>query len=403
MSTTTTTLDEGFIQNPYPLYAELRETGPVRRILTAGGVHAWLVTRYADARAALADPCVRKDIAVMRELITRHRTSDSPLVQFLSVLSEHMLNTDPPDHTRLRKLVTKAFTSRRVERLRPRIEEITTDLLDDLAAHDEADLLDVFAFPLPMTVICELLGVPDTDRDSFRHWTSRLVATPMTEDSGAAAAAMTDYLTGLIATKRAAPADDLVTDLIHAVEDGDRLTEQELVAMVFVLLVAGHDTTVNLIGNAVLSLLESPNQLTALRADPTLLPSAIEEFLRFEGPVNLATLRYTAEAVTYSGVEIPAGELVLVSLSSANRDPNRFPNPDQLDVTRAPSAHLAFGHGIHYCVGAPLARLEAEIALGALLTRFPNLAKGGEPATTLKWRDSTLMRGLRALPVRPHG
>jgi cytochrome P450 len=311
-----------------------------------------------------------------------------------------MLNSDPPDHTRLRKLVNKAFTGRTVARLRPRVEAITAELLDALAGQERADLVPSFAAPLPITVICELLGVREEDRAEFAGWSKTLLsAAALPEEMQAAAQNMLTYLTGLIAQKRAEPAEDLLSDLVHASDDGDSLSEPELVSMAFLLLVAGHETTVNLIANAVLALLREPEQLARLRAEPELLPGAVEEFLRFDGPIHLATLRFTAEPVEVGGVTIPENEFVLVSLLGANRDEERFAEPDRLDITRAAGGHLAFGHGIHYCVGAPLARLEAEIALGGLLARFPGLALDAKP-DELVYRPSSLVHGLESLPVR---
>ncbi|GLZ42138.1 cytochrome P450 [Actinokineospora sp. NBRC 105648] len=392
-------LDEGFFQDPYALYDELRETGPVRQVLMPQGVYAWLVTRYADARAALADPRLSKDVAAAGTLMQTNREPGSRRPEFGGELAAHMLNMDPPDHTRLRKLVNRAFTARGIEPMRARVQQITDGLLDALAERGEVDLIAEFAFPLPMTVICELLGVPDADRESFRGWTSTVTSTAPFEQIQAAGMAMAEYLVKLLAHKRTAPGDDLLTALIETSEDGDRLSEVELVSMTFLLLLAGHETTVNLISNSVLALLRNPEQLAALRADPGLLPGAIEEFLRYEGPINLATMRYTTEPVDFDGIEVPANEFVLVSLGAANRDPERFPEADRLDVARAPSAHLAFGHGIHYCVGAPLARMEGEIALGSLLRRFPDLALAGDPVE-LVWRESTIVRALDTLPVR---
>ncbi len=392
-------LDDSFFQDPHALYAELRRTGPVRKVCLPQGIRTWLVTSYADARQALSDPRLSKDFTAARPLFERHRDPGAPPLEFGADLAAHMLNSDPPDHTRLRKLVTRAFTVRGVEHLRPRVQEITDSLLDGLASATEVELLGALAFPLPMTVICELLGVPDGDRQEFREWSSALISAGPRDLVRDAAQAMFGYLVALIAAKRAAPADDLLTALIEATEDGDRLTEQELLSMVFLLLLAGHETTVNLIGNGVLSLLRAPEQLAALRADPALLPGAVEEFLRFEGPVSMATMRYTTAPITFGDTEIPVGEFVTVVLGAANRDPDRFPDGGDLDVTRAPQAHLAFGHGIHYCIGAPLARMEGEIAIGSLLARFPDLALAGEP-TELAWRDSTVVRALRTLPVR---
>jgi cytochrome P450 len=391
------TLDTDFVQDPYTFYRRLREDAPVREVVMPRGLKVWLVTRYADARDALTNPALHKDLRPVQYLFEQHQTRTST-GGFGADLSAHMLNSDPPDHTRLRKLVAKAFTMRRVDLLRPRVAEITDELLGGLSG--DVDLIDDFAFPLPVTVICELLGIPHDDRDDFREWSSALVAGGSAESVGAAAAAMSGYLRALIDAKRAAPADDMLTALIHTQEDGDELTEVELVSMAFLLLVAGHETTVNLIGNGVLALLRNPDQLDALRADPGLLPGAVEEFLRYDSPVNHATLRYTKEPVDIGGVAIPADEFVAVSLASANRDGDRFgSDADQLDVTRAAAGHMAFGHGIHFCVGAPLARLEGQLAIGGLIERFPGMRLMGDPAE-LAWRNSTLLRGLYHLPVR---
>jgi cytochrome P450 len=314
-----------------------------------------------------------------------------------------MLNSDPPVHERLRRLVNKAFTARRVERLRPRITAITTALLDDMSTREQVDLLASFAFPLPITVICELLGVPVADQDDFRTWSATIVSdTARPEVFQAHATAMVRYFRTLLAAKRHEPADDLLSALIAARDDGDRLTEDELVSMAFLLLVAGHETTVNLIGSGVLALLLNPAELARLRAfgsEPALIGGAVEELLRYVNPVNNATFRCAAEPVEIGGVRIGRGDPVVVALSSANRDPSRFGDPDRLDLGRDSSGHLAFGHGIHYCLGAPLARLEAEIAFSHLLARFGSI-RLAVPAESLRWRPSTLIHGLESLPVR---
>ncbi|MFC7616745.1 cytochrome P450 [Actinokineospora soli] len=390
-------LDEDFTSDPYRVYDDLR-VGPPRRAVFPRGTRGWLLTRYADVRAALADPTLSKDVAGAAPLLEKHRDADAPEGGFAPELAAHMLNTDPPDHTRLRKLVNRAFTVRGVESMRPRVEEITAGLLDAMAAGPaDVDLLSAFAFPLPMTVICEVLGVPDHDRDEFRKWTGVLVSSSKPEDLQTAGPWMVQYLVSLIAEKRSHPGPDLLTALIEASEDDDRLSENELVAMAFLLLVAGHETTVNLVGNGLLALLRDPDQLAALRADPSLLPAAVEEFLRYDGPVNIASFRYTTQPVTFGDTTIPEGEFLFLALGAANRDPDRFPDPDRLDLTRPTSGHMAFGHGIHYCVGAPLARMEAEVALRGLLERFPDIALGdGE----LRYRNSPIIRGLEEFPIR---
>jgi cytochrome P450 len=397
------TLDATFFQDPQPVYAQLRKEGPVRKVALPHGWEVWIVTKYDEARAALADPRLLKDGRKLGQYLDPELLGDQSV--FAEALRAHMLSSDPPDHTRLRKLVMKAFTSRRVEALRPRIEAITDELLEEMAANAPTDgtpidLINSFAFPLPMTVICELLGVPFEDRDDFRTWSTVAVAdNPTEEELRSASYAMAGYLSQLIARKRAEPEDDLLTGLVQAREDDDRFDENELIAMTFLLLLAGHETTVNLIGNGVVALLRDPGQLARLRSDLSLVPGAVEEMLRYDGPVNLATLRFASETVLISDVEIAPGEIVLVSLGSANHDPSRFDDADRLDVGRAAQGHLAFGHGIHYCVGAPLARLEGEIAFRKLLTRFPSLALGGEPEQ-LRWRESSLIRGLERLPVQ---
>lgn len=393
-------LDAGFFQNAQELSRTLRAEAPVRPVVLPRGMPAWLVTRYADAKALLADHRLSKDNEHARALFERKLPSDGDKSRpFERSLTAHMLNLDPPDHTRLRKLVNKAFTARTVERLRPRIEEISDRLLADMVGNTEVDLLSAFAFPLPITVICELLGVPDDAREDFRTWSNTLLDTATPEQIEYASGKMARYLGELIAQKRAEPTDDLLCALVHATDEGDALSEPELVSMAFLLLVAGHETTVNLIGNGVLSLLREPDQLAVLRADPELLPNAVEEFLRYESPIHLATLRFTTEPVRVGRTRIPAEEFVLISLLAANRDGERYPDADRLDVTRQTGGHLAFGHGIHFCVGAPLARLEAQIAVGRLLERFPELRLAAEPET-LRWRDSSLIHGLETLPVR---
>jgi cytochrome P450 len=382
--------DPAFKADPHPVYARWRHESPVRRVVLPSGMTAWLVTRYEDARQALSDPRLSKAI--------RWDVGADPTA---AATSQHMLSADPPDHTRLRRLVSGAFTTRRIEALRPRIEEITDDLLAAMSGRDRVDLIDALAFPLPIQVICELLGVPAADRDSFRAWTTVIVTGAAAADQGRGAMhAMASYIRELIAERRARPGADLLSGLIGVRDAGDRLSEDELSSMVFLLLIAGHETTVNLIGNGVHLLLAERERWDRLRADPGLLPGAIEEFLRFEGPVETSTYRYATEDLEIGGTAILAGESVLVSLLAADRDEGRFPDPDELRLDRAQNPHLAFGHGIHYCLGAPLARLEAQVAFGKLLARFPDL-RPAAPARELSWRPGYLIRGLHELPVVP--
>ncbi|MFJ8789592.1 cytochrome P450 [Streptomyces sp. NPDC102462] len=384
-------LADGLLDHPYDVYRRLRDSAPVHRITSPDGAPAWLVTRYDDVREALADPRLALD--------KRHASAGTykgfplPLA-----LDANLLNMDPPDHTRVRRLVGRAFTPRRVQRLRAPIRRTADSLLDALGPHGSADLVAAYAAPLPITVICDLLGIPDEHRFDFRVWTDSLVAPdPARPEAGKeAVAAMLGYFTRLLRDKRAEPGDDLLSDLIAVRDDGDRLGEDELMSLAFLILFAGYENAVQLIGNSVLALLSHPDQLAALRRDLGLLPGAVEEFARYEGPALLAIRRFPVEDVTIGGVTVPAGETVWVSPAAANRDPARFPDPDRLDLGRDAGGHLALGHGIHYCLGAPLARAETEIALTALLERFPDLAlaDGG-----LRWRRSLRARGLVALPV----
>lgn len=392
------TVDADFVQHLHERFAQLRDAGPVHRAFTQDGLPVWLVTRYDDVRATLADPRLSKDVDRARRIVNAWLPNDSVRGTPENTIAKHMLNLDPPDHTRIRKLVVRAFTSRRVEQLRPRIEQLTAQLLDDLADRDEADLLDALAFPLPIQVISELLGVDEEHRDDFRTWSNTLLDNGDRSASMEAANQLSQYLVDLIARKRAEPGTDLVSGLVEASEDADRLDENELISMVFLLLIAGHETTVNLIGNAVLALLNGTGW-QELHDDPELVDPVVEEALRFESPVMHGTFRHTVEPVNIGGVEVPANEFVWASISSANRDPERFGEPDRFDPRRDTRGHLAFGHGIHFCLGAQLARLEGRTALRQLSARFPGL----RPAPALhepQWRFSTLIRGLRELPVQ---
>ncbi|GAA2674254.1 cytochrome P450 [Streptomyces lunalinharesii] len=388
-----------FKANPHDFYTGLRESGPAHLVHLPGYGDVWLVTGYAEARAALADPNLSKDPANVPASLQNAMVEAGERDGFQ--LMAHMLNSDPPDHTRLRKLVVRTFTARRVRELRPRIQEITDALLDEVVAKGSADLMDDLAFPLPITVICELLGVPAEDRDDFRRWTSILVSEdealrPQLQDTFAQ---LNAYLTDLVRHKHVAPDDGLLSALVSVAEDGDSLDDDEVVWMAFLLLVAGHETTENLIGNGMLALLSNPEQLAALRADESLLPSAVEEMLRFEGPVETTTWRFTTGPVEIGAVTIPADQTVVVVLASANRDPSRFADPGRFDISREDNQHVAFGHGIHYCLGAPLARLEGQIAIASVLRRLPDVQLAVDEGD-LAWRLGIVMRGLHHLPVR---
>ncbi|MER6423336.1 cytochrome P450 [Streptomyces sp. NPDC001137] len=387
------TLGEEFFRDPHPVYAGLRAQGPVHRIRVPEGAEAWLVVGHEACRSALTDPTLSKS--------WRHASPDLPLARLSA--GENLLSSDPPDHTRLRKLVAREFTPRRIESLAPRVRALTGELLDTMLARPDgrADLVEALSFPLAMGIICELLGVPFLDRAAFRAWAEQALSSPDRHIRTSATAAMTQYLVGMVDEKRARPHDDLMSALIRTTEeDGDRLSPDELIGMAWLLLVTGFETTVNLIASGVLALLRHPDQLAALRADFTLVDNAVEEMLRYDSPVETTTYRFTTEPVEIAGVWVPGGgELVLIALVDADRDPARFPEPDRFDIRRATGGHLAFGHGIHYCLGAPLARLQTATAVTELLARCPTLSLDAPPET-LAWRSGLLIRGPRRLPVR---
>ncbi|NJP46254.1 cytochrome P450 family protein [Actinacidiphila epipremni] len=407
-----------FATDPYPAYAWLREHSPVHRTTLPSGVEAWLVTRYADAREALADPRLSKNPLHHAEPPGARGKTGIPGERSADLMT-HLLNIDPPDHTRLRRLVSTAFTPRRVARFGPRVQQLTDRFVDGFAARGQADLIHEFAFPLPIYAICDLLGVPAEDQDDFRDWAGMMIRHGGGPRGGVARSVkrMRAYLTELIHRKRAelaagpagsaAPAgdgpDDLISGLIRASDHGEHLTENEAAAMAFILLFAGFETTVNLIGNGMHTLLTHPGpradlQDSLARGETGLLETAVEELLRHDGPVELATWRYATTPLTIGGRPIAAGDPVLVVLAAADRDPARFRAPDTVDLTRSDNPHLGYGHGIHYCLGAPLARLEARTALATLLTRLPDLRLAADPAD-LRWRGGLIMRGLRTLPV----
>lgn len=379
-------------QQPHDRGSAQQPPCPVRTVRNgSSGYTSYLVTGYAEARQALADPRLSKNTAAFFANNGSER-------RLHPAVSQSMLASDPPQHTRLRKLVTKAFTTGSVAALRPFIEQVTDDLLDAWPTHGEVDIVADLAMPLPVTVICELLGVPEDNRSDIKHWSAELFAAGRPERIDAASHAMAEYMTGLIAERRERPGDALLDDLIRVRDGADQLSEQELVSLAVLLLVAGHETTTNFIGSALLALLQQPTDLERLRREPDLVPGVLDELLRHSSPVSVATFRYTTEAITLGGTQIPADAPVQVAIGAANRDPDRFPGPDQLDLGRDATGHLSFGHGIHRCVGAPLARAEAELALRKLLTRFPNLRLAVSPEK-LVWRPTRLVRGLATLPV----
>ena len=389
-----------FKADPYPFYARLREEAPVFRAALPGGQAAWLVARYDDAAALLKDARFAKDPS---NAFTPEQAARQPWVpRMFQPLTRNLLDRDPPDHTRLRALVQKAFTPRLVERMRERMERLTGELLEAAAASRRADLIRDYALPVPTTIISEMLGVPAVDRHRFHRWSSVIVATPPSGPGMLKAIPSVilflRYIRRLIRARRARPGDDLTGALVQAEEAGDQLSEDELTAMIFLLLIAGHETTVNLIGNGVLALLDNPGQMEELRANPSRIATAVEELLRFAGPLETATERYARQDVVIAGVKISRGEMVYAALASANRDERQFPDPDRLNIAREPNRHLAFGLGAHYCLGAPLARLEGQVAIATLLARAPRLRLAA-PREKLRWRRGLVLRGLEALPV----
>jgi cytochrome P450 len=380
-------------QDRLEFFARLRESRPVTPVRMPGYGRAWIVTRYADVRAVLNDPRLARDVHRWPGG-GRSRPSEARGVY------AHMLHADPPDHTRLRRVVQKAFTPRRAA-LRPRAEEIAAGLLNELAAApgDVTDLLGAYARPLPIAVLCELLAIPEADR----AWIAVAVAAyDDREQHQRVEGELAAYFAELIAARRSEPGDDLVSALARDSGTADGLTGNELLSTVFLLVMAGFDTTVNLIASGTLALLTHPGEKTRLRQDPSLLPAAVEELLRFTSPVNHANDRFTTDDVPIGDVVIPAGEWVFPVISSADRDPAQFPDPDRLDLGRDASGHVAFGHGIHHCLGAPLARMEAEVAFGGLLARFPRISLA-LPPSELRWRPVSLMNGLESLPVHLAG
>jgi len=392
-----------FRARTYETFARMRADDPVlRQPGIDGETPIWFVSRHEDVVAVLLDDdrFVRDPALAFDPEQLAAWTSGMP--EAFEFTEQHMLNRDGDDHRRLRRLVTRAFTPRMVEQLRPRIQEIADSLIDEVEARGEMDLVDEYAFPLPITVIAELLGIPATDRDRFRAWSNAVVTPALGADelaeTGALLGEFVAYLRDLFERRSAEPGEDLISALLQVRDGGDALSEQELFGMVVLLIVAGHETTVNLIANAVLALLEHPDRLDELRRDPARIPGAVEECLRYDGPVERALNRWAAVDVELGGCTIRRGESVILLLGSANRDPERFSEPDVFDPGREDTKHIAFGRGSHYCLGAPLARLEGEIALATLLRRLPGL-RLAESREDLRWRRTPLFRALRSLRV----
>jgi cytochrome P450 len=397
---------EDFMQRPYEVLEEYRRRGPVHHIVFPHGAAVWLITKYDDVRNLLADPRVCKDGRRMNELFVKQSglPDTEEGVGFDDELSQHMLNSDAPRHTRLRSLVSKAFTLRQMENYRSRMGEVVDELLAQIEGKQEIEMVGEFALPLVINVICDVLGIPNDDRETFRRWAVELVgAGQPPEVVEAASKNVMAYSERVIDDKTENPADDLISGLIKGRDDqGDKLTRQELVAMIFLFTVAGHVTSMHTIANAVHSLLTHPDQFEKLKADMSIMPRAIDELMRFDSAVAVATFRFTGDEVTVGGQTIPEGEILALSLSSAHRDDDRFPDGNALDLDRKPNGVLGFGHGPHFCIGQPLAKIQTEIALTKLFTRYPHMTML-TPSHELRWESSTLLRGPITLPIALNG
>lgn len=387
-----------FFSDPVSLRTKLGEGCPVHRVALPDGMPSVLITGNKEAREALSHPSLVRSVqAAAPELHKYH-----PLASDDYALSKHMLFADPPDHARLRRLVSKAFTRRRVEQMRPRIQEITDELVDAVALDGKADLVQALALPLPIAVISEMLGVPFQDRVDFEHHAETLTGINASSSFDAVIAAgkwFDEYLAKLVEIRRAKPGDDLISAMIAAQELQDRLSDVELRSNALLLLSAGFETTVNLLANGILALLRHPEQLEALKADPSLMPNAVEELLRYDSPVSSITYHFAKEPVDLAGFRIEAGEHVVVSAACANHDPAVFLEPSRLDIHREVSGNvMSFSHGIHFCLGAPLAKLEGEIAFETVLRKLPNL-RLAIPYSQLAWKQSFVLHRLESLPV----
>ncbi len=391
-----------FKANPFEFYARLRSEAPVFPVMIpVTKQRAWLVTRYDDALNVIKDDT--RFLKNPQSAMTAQQWKKAPkLPPMFKSLQRNLLGIDGADHTRLRSLVHRAFTPRLIEQWRDQIETVTNELLDAAAPKGQMDLVADFALPLPLTMIGRILGVPEEDNPKFSRGMKAFVTVGTNRNPLIIPSLMQfiKYVKKLTKERQAHPRDDLITALVQAKEGNDQMTDDEVLAIIFLLLSAGHETTVNLLGSGTLALLEHPDQLTRLRdnPEPALVKSAVEELVRFVCPAETATERYTTEDVTIAGTTIPQGELVLAVIASANRDATYFENPDTLDLGRQNNKHLSFGQGIHYCIGAPLSRMEGQIALSTLARRMPNL-RLSVPPEQLRWRGSFIVRGLEALPV----
>ncbi|WLP66636.1 cytochrome P450 [Bacillus thuringiensis] len=388
-----------FKEDAYEIYKESRKKQPILFVNQVEIGKEWLITRYEDALPLLKDNRLKKDWTNVFSQDIKN--------MYLSVdnsdhLTTHMLNSDPPNHSRLRSLVQKAFTPKMIAQLDGRIERIADDLISDIERKGKLNLVDDYSFPLPIIVISEMLGIPKEDQAKFRIWSHAVIASPETpeeiKETEKQLSEFITYLQYLVDMKRKEPKEDLVSALILAESEGHKLSARELYSMIMLLIVAGHETTVNLITNTVLALLENPNQLQLLKDNPKLIDSAIEEGLRYYSPVEVTTARWAAEPFQIHDRTIEKGDMVVIALASANRDETVFENPEVFDITRENNRHIAFGHGSHFCLGAPLARLEAKIAITNLFNRMPELKIKGN-REEIKWQGNYLMRSLEELPL----
>ncbi|MFJ2202737.1 cytochrome P450 [Streptomyces violaceusniger] len=382
--------DTAFLDNPYPRYAELRQESAVHRVALPDGSPIWLVLREEDVRAGLTD--ARLSVNKAHSGIGYKGFSLPP------ALDANLLNIDPEDHQRLRRLVSKAFTARRVEGLRGSVQTAVDRLADELASQGGGDLVSTFSLPLPLMVIGDLLAVPEADRRRFSTWVSNMLTPESRQQIKEAVENIHAFLLDLVAARRGALGDDMLSALIAVRDEGDQLTEDELVSLAFLLLMAGSENAQHLISAGLVTLLQRPEQVAELRAEPGLLPEAVEELLRYTHPNQMAIRRFPTEPIEIGGTPIPAGDTVMLCLASAHRDPERYPSPDAFDIHREDKGHLALGQGMHYCLGAPLARMEIQIALHTLLHRFPQLDLA-VPAQQLRWRASFRSRALKAVPI----
>jgi 6-deoxyerythronolide B hydroxylase len=393
-------LDDDFLADPHQCLANWRETGPVQRVVIPDGRECWVVTRYSDVVDVLSGPDVSCDLSPDRS--ASNPFSPEVAEAFRSIRQGLFINMDPPDHTRLRKLVVREFSARRVEALRPLVQETADRLLDALDGKESVDLVEAFTYALPIAVLCALIGIPDADRKKFRMWTKQALSfvgdSQEAHQVVAAVNSFYEYFGELLRAKRRQPSDDLLSALVRTTDVEESISEKELAGVALLLFVAGHETTSHSLALGVLSLLGNPRQYAVVRDDPTAMSSYIDELLRYDGPSTPGVFRYTTADIDVGGVTIPAGSWVLAAIAAANRDPARFEAPNSLDLEREDNQHVAFGRGIHYCLGAALAKAMVEIGLGTLFQRYPHIELA-VPMEQLKWRRG-YMRALEEFPVR---